>query len=86
MRKDRQTLQEKSDYLPNLSADRAFIAAQGAHSWRPAHLHLIVSEGGKAPCFTSETETQRSKLNSFSLPPREDGRNYVTYDFILDPA
>ena len=91
------TIQPAPYQIPTDGPTGKFIEAQNGHPWRPAHLHLIVSAPGKESVTTqlyfSGGEWLDSDVASATKPelilepkPAADGKNYVTYNFALDPA
>ncbi|NMN99536.1 catechol 1,2-dioxygenase [Antrihabitans stalactiti] len=91
------TIQPAPYQIPTDGPTGQFIEAQHGHPWRPAHLHLIVSAPGKESVTTqlyfSGGEWLDSDVASATKPelildpkPAADGKNYVTYNFALDPA
>lgn len=91
------TIQPAPYQIPTDGPTGAFVAAQDAHPWRPAHLHLIVSAPGKESVTTqlyfdggewldSDVATATKPELILSPTSGDDGKNHVTYNFTLDPA
>ena len=89
------TIQPAPYQIPTDGPTGAFIAAQAEHPWRPAHLHLIVSAPGKASVTTQlyfrggeyiDDDVATATKPELILDPvtGDDGRNHVSYDFILE--
>ncbi|MGP9656209.1 catechol 1,2-dioxygenase [Halomonas sp. AOP35-4E-18] len=82
--------------IPHDGPTGAFIESYGGHPWRPAHLHLLVSHpqhnGIITQLYFNEGEYLGNDVASAVKPelvldPKEgdDGLQYVTYNFSLDP-
>lgn len=91
------TIQPAPYQIPTDGPTGAFVAAQAAHPWRPAHLHLIVSAPGKESVTTQlyfrggeyiddDVATATKPELILDPVPGDGGKNYVSYDFVLDPA
>ncbi|WP_305093770.1 catechol 1,2-dioxygenase [Prescottella sp. R16] len=90
------TLQPAPYQIPHDGPTGWFIESYGGHPWRPAHLHLMVKAPGKLPITTQlyfaggqwvENDVATAVKPELVLDPKtgDDGRNYVTYNFALDP-
>ena len=91
------TIQPAPYQIPTDGPTGQFIEAQNGHPWRPAHLHLIVSAPGKESVTTQlyfkggewiDSDVASATKPELILDPKtgDDGKNYVTYNFVLDPA
>ncbi|MFD9666848.1 catechol 1,2-dioxygenase [Rhodococcus sp. NPDC059968] len=91
------TIQPAPYKIPTDGPTGQFIEAQNGHPWRPAHLHLIVSAPGKESVTTQlyfkggewiDSDVASATKPELILDPKtgDDGKNYVTYNFVLDPA
>lgn len=91
------TIQPAPYQIPTDGPTGQFVGAQNGHPWRPAHLHLIVSAEGKESVTTQlyfrGGDWLDSDVASATKPelildptPAADGKNHVTYNFVLDPA
>ncbi|MBC2642314.1 MULTISPECIES: catechol 1,2-dioxygenase [unclassified Rhodococcus (in: high G+C Gram-positive bacteria)] len=91
------TIQPAPYKIPTDGPTGQFIEAQDGHPWRPAHLHLIVSAPGKESVTTQlyfkggewiDSDVASATKPELILDPKtgDDGKNHVTYNFVLDPA
>ncbi|MFJ3801654.1 catechol 1,2-dioxygenase [Streptomyces sp. NPDC090088] len=91
------TVQPAPYQIPTDGSCGRLIAAAGWHAWRPAHLHLKVSAPGHESLTTQlyfkngehiGDDVASAVKPELVLDPQQvaDGRNEVTYDFVLAPA
>ncbi|MEU9454529.1 catechol 1,2-dioxygenase [Streptomyces sp. NPDC048277] len=91
------TVQPAPYQIPTDGSCGRLIAAAGWHAWRPAHLHVKVSAPGHESVTTQlyfkdgehiEDDVASAVKPELILDPKQvaDGRNEVTYDFVLAPA
>lgn len=90
------TIQPAPYQIPHDGPTGWFIESYGGHPWRPAHLHLMVKAPGKRTITTQlyfqggdyvGNDVATAVKPELILDPQagEDGKNYVTYNFALDP-
>lgn len=83
--------------IPHDGPTGAFIESYGGHPWRPAHLHLKVGHPGHNTIITQlyftggdfiDDDVAEAVKPELMLDPKpgDDGKQHVTYDFVLDPA